>query len=441
MISVPMFVFLILFATGISGQCLTENDNPPMMNPEMVKGLTDARFTFAMDSLRKTALIETTDNIFFSPHSLHQALTLAYFGARGTTEASLKSALRIPDNLSKIDVQRLYAFEQSIRQQRDSQENATSDYVYRSANKLWLTDAKKLRECVFDFFDDELEKVDFKKNPADARKRINDWVSNTTKGHIRDLLPEGSIDDQTDCVLSNAVFFKGFWQSRFDPANSKKDLFYISGSQNSVVKFMRQKKAFNHVVSEELGAHVLELPYKGEEVSMYVLLPPFATARALTDQQPSDRDGVRQLIERLSTEKGAQELKELLEVGMPLHEVEVSIPRFGVERELPLGQLLPAMGAGEVLTPSADLRGFLADGEASLHIGDAVHRAKIEVTEEGTTAAAATAIFSFRSSRPSEPAIFNANHPFIYFIYDQPTRTILFSGVYRTPAPITPETS
>jgi len=188
-------------------------------------------------------------------------------------------------------------------------------------------------------------------------------------------------------------------------------------------------------ISEELGAYILELPYKGDEISMFVLLPPFSTTRS---QNPSNvpQDGIRQLVQRLATEKGSQELRDLMDDGLPSREVEVSLPRFELERELPLSQLLRTLGAGELLTPNAaDLRGFLADSEQSLHLGDAVHRARIEVTEEGTTAAAATAIFTFRSSRPTEPAVFNANHPFIFLIYNKADHTILFIGVFRTPQP------
>ena len=173
---------------------------------------------------------------------------------------------------------------------------------------------------------------------------------------------------------------------------------------------------------------------------MFILLPPFAMARSMQDSSVPQNstiihDGIRQLIERIArTERGQQELREILDDGMPPREVEVSLPRFSVEKELPVNTLLEALGAGELLVPDkADLRGFLAEGETSLHLGDAVHRAKVEVDEEGTTAAAATALFSFRSSRPAEPAVFNANHPFLYLIYDRPNQAILFSGIYRSP--------
>lgn len=126
----PFQVILSLsLAIGtISAQCLTGNDVPAMMDPTSKLSLTDARFDFALDSLKKAALIETRDNIFFSPHSIHQALNLAYFGARGTTEAALKRALRIPEELSKVDVQRYYAFEKSLNQLRSQVSNSSGFY-------------------------------------------------------------------------------------------------------------------------------------------------------------------------------------------------------------------------------------------------------------------------------------------------------------------------
>lgn len=185
------------------------------------------------------------------------------------------------------------------------------------------------------------------------------------------------------------------------------------------------------MISELLGAHILELPYKGEKISMFVLLPPFATARPASS---GDNDGVRQMIEHISSEEGAAEFQDILHYGVPPRDVEVYLPKFTMEKELPVNTLLAALGAGDlVMTNAADLRGFLEEGEKPLHLGDAVHRARIEVTEEGTTAAAATALFTFRSGRPLQPAVFNANHPFVYLIFDKQRNSILFSGIYRTP--------
>ncbi|XP_008543098.1 serine protease inhibitor 88Ea isoform X1 [Microplitis demolitor] len=437
-------LFTLLLTIGLSqsiaGQCLTGNDNPAISNQNANKLLINGKLNFTLEALKQAALLESKDNLFFSPHSLHEALVLAYFGARGTTEESLKKALRIPDSLSKVDVQRSYALEKSLKEFAALSGNVSTNYEFKTANRLWISDSKKIRDCMLSLFQDELEKVDFRSNPGEVRNRINGWVSNITKGHIQDLLSPDAIDETTDLVLTNAVYFKGLWGRRFDAANNKKDIFY--GSKNSIVTYMKQKSTFNYMVSEELGAHVIELPYKGDEISMYIFLPPFVTTKARRGfrQVPGEtvginRDGIQQLIERMtSTDRGIEELHEILDRGMLEREVELSLPRFSVEKELPVSSLLRSLGAEELMEPGrADLRGFLENTQDNLHLGDAVHRAKIEVNEEGTTAAGATAIFTFRSSRPTEPAIFNANHPFVYLIYEKPSQSIIFTGIYRTP--------
>ncbi|XP_076385280.1 serine protease inhibitor 88Ea isoform X2 [Megachile rotundata] len=415
-----------LFLLGsASAQC-----NVSVPNPMVKKGTINSRFEFALDSLKKMVDIDRTGNIFYSPYSLHQALMLAFYGSRGSTDTSLRKALHIPNDLTKDQLRDYYSLE-NLSRKPDLQNNGPADYEYESANRLWISDTRKLEECMLNVFNEQLERTDFRTNPSAVRDRINQWVSNVTRGHIRDLLSDDSISENTDLVLANAVYFKGLWLSRFDSANSENRLFYTSGSQHSTTTFMRQEGNFNYDKSESLRVHVLELPYKGEKVSMFVLLPPFANP-----ENNNNEDSLRQLIERLSNQAGAEALRSLFDSGISSQQVEVMLPRWEMEKELPLGRLLHELGAGELMMPNkADLSGFLKAGEKPLHLGDAIHRAKIEVTEEGTTAAAATILYSFRSGRPLEPAVFNANHPFLYFIYDKSTQSILFTGVFRTPSP------
>ncbi|CAB0034222.1 unnamed protein product [Trichogramma brassicae] len=553
----PLLLLLgSLLVIGCSSQCLTKNDSPATMRQDAAEILSNARFDFALESLKKISEIETQDNIFFSPHSLYEALGLAYSGAHGKTETSLRKALNIPEDFSKLDVQRFYAYEKSLELARKvrtrpyhnrsfqsinkyycprhaarkisllclvvyeslvhkilcslqstesaalysgqkiykclfsrgrcgfraradrvqpffipdfaalyadeffeaherakgadvisrnvcslmcTQANSSDNYEYRVANRLWLSSAKRLRQCVLDFYGEELQREDFRADPEASRKRINDWVSSETRGNIQDLLPPSAIDESTDAVLANAVYFKGLWQSKFLPENTKRDVFYLGQENMTIATFMRQKGSFSHMVSEELGVHILQLPYKGDDVSMYILLPPFvqtqqAAAAARSAGQPKS-NGVRQLLHRLSdNQDSAKELRDILDSGMPAREVDLQIPKFSLERELPVKTLLDAMGAESVLdSTNSDFGAFVEEGEKPITLGDAVHRAKIEITEEGTTAAAATALFSFRSSRPTEPAFFTANHPFAYFIYDRPSRTVLFAGIFRRP--------
>lgn len=117
-----LLLFSLTLIGGIAAQCLTGDDNPVMMNPRSKTHLDEGRYEFAIDALKKTAELQTGDNIFFSPDSVNSALNLAYFGARGNTEASLKKTLHIPDDLSKVDVMRYYAFEKSIKQQKEVRE-------------------------------------------------------------------------------------------------------------------------------------------------------------------------------------------------------------------------------------------------------------------------------------------------------------------------------
>lgn len=178
----------------------------------------------------------------------------------------------------------------------------------------------------------------------------------------------------------------------------------------------------------------MELPYKGNEISMFILLPPFVTKISNDSSSNGERDSIYHLIERLSTEAGYTEIRDLLTSDSLPQPVEIILPRFEAEKELQITTLLDAIGAGELVIPDvANLKGFVEDGEESVHLGAAVHRARIEVTEEGTTAAAATALYTFRSGRPLVPTVFNANHPFVYFIYEKPKRTILFAGIFRNP--------
>lgn len=135
---------------------------------------------------------------------------------------------------------------------------SANSYDYNIANRFWITNSKKLRDCMLDFFGDQLQVTDFRTNPEEVRYQINNWVSNMTKGHIRNLLPPSSVVEDTDLVLVNAVYFKGLWARRFDPKNSKRDIFYTSGTQNSVTTFMRQKGHFNHGKHYSFKFHLIK---------------------------------------------------------------------------------------------------------------------------------------------------------------------------------------
>jgi serpin B len=410
----PFLLTLVATLPNLSiQQCFSPDDNKLQSSPSTRQELFAGEQAFSLAMLREAVAVNPKDNIFFSPYSIYNALLLSYFGAANHTEKSLKAALRIPETQSKINTMQAYQFQKHYEAMREI--NGSESYELRSANKLFVAKQLKLRECVAHLFQDEIQPVDFGVDPEAARQSINNWVEIQTKRHIKDLIPEDKITRDTELVLANAAYFKGLWQSQFLPEHTHKDVFFVSHSKQALVDMMKQKGTFNHIISEHLGAHVLELPYKGNDVSMFIILPPYAKP-----------NGIEAVINQLSVES----LQEIVEDDLP-RAVEVSIPKFTIEQSIELTPILESLGVGDLFQSTSDLSGFT--GETGLRLDEAVHKAKIAVDEQGTVAAAATAIFSFRSSRPLIPARFVANHPFVYFLFDKASQTIQFMGVYRSP--------
>jgi serine protease inhibitor len=184
-----------------------------------------------------------------------------------------------------------------------------------------------------------------------------------------------------------------------------------------MVDMMHVEATFNHDVSESLEAHILEMPYKGDQISMYVLLPPF-----------TKEDAIDNTLKKLTAEK----FRSIVDSSNLIPKtVQVSFPKFSLEHTIELVPVLEKMGVGDLFQETSDFSTLSETLKGPL--GSALHKARIEVNEEGTKAAAATVLFSFRSSRPAEPAQFHCNHPFIYVLYDKVEKAVLFTGVFRRP--------
>lgn len=405
-------IFLLSFVTLSLSQCLTDNDGIQPFNKDARNKLYSGEQTFTLNMLKALRSTSPNENIFFSPYSTFHALLLAYFGAKGNTETELKNVLSLNWANSKFDVMQAYRLEESLRQRRA----LNSSVVFRTADKVFVTKDAGFKDCMKDLFHEEFETLDFKNDPEKSRIYINKFVENVTENNIKDILIPGTITQATDLVVANAAYFKGQWASKFNADETIKAIFYSTPEKQHFVDMMTKKGVFNHAVNERLGCHVLELPYLGEEngISMMIFLPPFT---------PNS-------LENLLTRLTAEALDEALNEGLS-REVEIQFPRFSFEKTYQMVPVLGDMGIRNLFEPTANLTGF--SDRVNLHLDDAVHKAKIEVNEEGSTAAAATVLFSFRSSRPLEPAQFFCNHPFMFLIYDHKSRAILFAGVYRGP--------
>ncbi|XP_017768664.1 PREDICTED: serpin B4-like isoform X2 [Nicrophorus vespilloides] len=405
---------LVLLSVALvnSQSCLTPNDNRPP-NPNSKSGLYNGQQEFSLALLQAINQLNPDANLFFSPYSTYHALLLAYFISGSQTEGYLRKALKLNQHQDKADVFNAYKLDKFATQLRSK----NASYEFSNANRIYVDKSVEVRSCMSPLFLDELQSVDFQKDPEVARMGINSWVEAQTRDMIKDLLPGGTIDQNTDLVLVNAAYFKGIWENKFDPALTKPDVFHITPSKRTFVDMMHVEGTFNHDVSEDLMAHILELPYQGGDISMYILLPPFAK-----------EDGIPTILKRLTLER----FKSIVDENSSLsaRTVQVSVPKFSLEHTIQMVPILEALGVGNLFTSSSD---FSTLTNSNVSLGDAFHKAKIEVTEEGTKAAAATVLFTFRSSRPAEPAQFNCNHPFVYVIYDKVEKALLFTGVFRRP--------
>lgn len=362
-----------------------------------------------------------SENIFISPSSIYHTLMLAYFGSRGETQAELTSALGF-SSLAKSSVLKTYMFDRAYQAVRENTPGL--GYVFKHANKLYFEKDLKLNECLRLALGDQVELVNFKEDPEAARVNMNQWVEDNTNGIIKDLVPEGYVDYSTRASLVNAAYFKGQWASQFKASETKFGNFYIKRDEIRMVKFMRQKGSFNYYVSEELQAHVLELPYEGDHVSMLVILPPWKD------------DSLQETVRRMTPETMKGVIAEIKTGYGKVEKLDVMIPKFSISGSLELLEPLEKLNVSQLFGGNSNLTGFLdqyGEEKDTVSLNSAQHKSFIEVNEEGSEAAAATALLGFRSARPLFHSQFKADHPFLFLIFDKQTDTILFFGVYQHP--------
>jgi serpin B len=360
---------------------------------------------FALDLYQE--LKENEGNLFFSPYSVSTALAMTYAGARGNTEMQMAETLRfsLPQDALHPAFSRLKARLIAVQAQGRIQ--------LRVANSLWPQVGYALLEEFISltekYYGAVINPVEYG-NPEAARKEINDWVEEKTEEKIKDLIPPPLINQVTTLVLVNAIYFKGNWANQFDPELTKDATFWVSADEGIKVPMMKLKGEFMYSETDHL--QLLEFPYVGEDLAMIVLLP-------------KEIDGLERIEKDLTIEN-----LENWTIGLWETEVVVSLPKFNMSGKFMLGGTLASMGMPDAFGGDADFSGM--DGTETLAISEVVHKAFIEVNEEGTEAAAATAVVMARSI-PPPPPIVTANHPFVFLIRDTGSGSILFLGRLANP--------
>ncbi|MCX5770675.1 MAG: serpin family protein [Candidatus Hydrogenedentes bacterium] len=413
-ILVAMIVVQALLPACGQGKAITLTVDEATLTP-VVRGNNQ----FALDLYAK--LNTNRDNLFFSPFSVSAALAMTYAGAQGATQAQMEQVLHFP-----FSDEKLHASFGSLLQALTYVPASKAGYQLDIANRLWGEEKEyfKFREDFLklnrDFYGAELEKVSFSKEPGPTADKINKWTSKQTAGKIPEIVNAADFSAYTLLVLTNAIYFKGDWLHEFKEDATKDEPFYLEGGTQKNVPLMHQSIQFGYSSTDSL--QILEMGYRGNRLSMVVLLP-------------RDRNGLAALEKELNTDLLYGWL-----AGLHPEKVEVYFPRFKMESAFNLTDTLKAMGMPDAFTLQADFMKMIEftvqpPPDQRIWIDKVLHKAYVDVNEKGTEAAAATAVIMTlgATAAPEPPPVFRADHPFLFLIQDKPTGSILFLGRVMRP--------
>ncbi|XP_036332011.1 alaserpin-like isoform X2 [Rhagoletis pomonella] len=347
---------------------------------------------------------EPQKNIIYSPFSIQTCVAMARIGATGETAAELDRGLGLPSSDVSVIA--------------DTFHNVLATYtnstILKIANKIYVMQgyqiAPKFNEIATTKFFSSADSIDFRSSVA-AANTINQWVESQTNNLIRNLISPDALNAETRVVLINAIHFKGEWKYQFPKQATREDNFYLNEVDSVRVPMMNVKETFGYGVIPELDAAVLEMPYKDSDLSMLVILP-------------NSRTGLASLHEKLKS----FDISEITQRLYPT-KVIVKFPKFKAEYDIELNEALQNLGMARMFSRQAEFDNLLESNER-LQVSKVVHKAFIEVNEEGTEAAAATAVIITRITSvgmPEIPRHFNADRPFIYAVVNL-KRILLFAG-------------
>ncbi|MGA1873577.1 MAG: serpin family protein [Thermoplasmatota archaeon] len=375
---------------------------------------------FAVELYRQITM-NSSENIVFSPFSIYLTLCMIYEGTGGETREEMGQVLHLMDN----DLERRGSFA-SIQNDLNDRRGRVDINV---ANNLWVQKGFPVKEDYRQYVEESyfagIAEADFGSNTPDAIEEINEWVEDQTNGRIQDLLGPGSLHESTVIAWVNALYFRGDWETQFDRSDTRDRKFITADNRTLQVPTMyldpedlKDDTHFRGYYGDGIQAH--ELPYKGRDLSMVLMLP--APREPYRERMPPD------MIHTLERDLSADLLDEMNE-GFEESEMSIQVPKFDFETKFSLKEKLNDMGIEKAFMPgSADLSGISDTG--SYWIEDGVHQANIRIDEKGTEAAAATAMWE--DAGMSMP--FQADRPFVFLIQDRETGLILFMGRIMDPS-------
>lgn len=407
------FVFYGFSALGF-GDIFIPTADDSGATPEGVASVAKANNQFAINLYSEIIKDPSNKdkNVFFSPWSISSAMVMVYEGARGQTADEIHSVFHFPED----DKVRRSSFARLL----NTINKGGGKYELHMANALWLQKDYRFldeyKDVVSRYYLGEVRNLDFVHDPTGSSYEINSWVAGHTNNKIQNIVSPGMFNDLTRAVITNAIYFKGKWVHQFDKADTRMDDFTLESGDKVKVPMMTVEDDFNYAEAD--GIQILEMDYQGGKISMLVLLPKW------------DRAGIpvrdMEYLESILTEEKLQEWREKLRST----KIVVYMPKYTFETSYSLSSYLKHMGMKEPFTwPGADFSGI--DGTKNLYISDVLHKAYVKVDEEGTEAAAATAVVMVITAAPV--TVFRADHPFIFIIQEKSTGNILFMGRVMDP--------
>jgi serpin B len=387
----------------VLAQSKVQRETSPNVARPALDELSAGNSAFAFDLYQ--AIRDSKGNLFYSPYSISIALAMTYAGARGSTERQMADTLHY--TLPQDQLHPAFnALDLKLTQQ-DSADQDKGSFKLNIANSLWGQTGYSFRPEFLDViaknYGAGLRLLDFKDaaNREQSRLTINQWVSDQTAGKIKDLIAKDTLAEYTRLVLANAIYFKAEWQVPFLKPTRNDTFTLLNGDPISVPMMSRRTDTG---YAEDTDYQAIELNYKGDRMRMVILLP---------------APGQFEAFERSLNMERANAILQALQS----HDIDLSMPKFKYDASLSLGGTLAKMGMPDALSQAADFSGM--DGTRNLYISAVVHKAFVAVDEIGTEAAAATAVVVGITSMPRVVTI---NRPFIFFIRDAETGTILFVG-------------
>ncbi|MAO65238.1 MAG: proteinase inhibitor I4 serpin [Balneola sp.] len=402
---------LIVVTAGFILWSCTENVTGPNEKGELSRELTQSEKklvetseSFSFNLFKQTVEQADDENVFISPLSISIALGMTMNGAEGETFEQMRQTLAF-SGLTQQEINEGYESLITLLKEVDPKVSM------EVANSVWSNKGfavqEEFKQTLAEYFNAEATELDFR--DPEAKDVINTWVKENTNGLIEKII-EDEIPPEMVMYLINAIYFKGDWTYQFDPERTRESYFALENDEQVTVEMMNQENKFNVLMNDDV--HMIDLPYGDSLFTMTVLMP-------------GDRD---MTIDDFIQNKFSRQQVAIWYDELEYRKIPLGLPKFTLEFEIEMKDILYSMGMEDAFTRKADLSGINPD--APLFISEVKHKTFVEVNEEGTEAAAVTSVGIGVTSVPQS---FNVNRPFIFMIREQNSGAILFMGKVMNP--------